>query len=105
ASDVILGQRDLHIKGAEVRKELGEGMELMAIPGIMPPHSDLGEPLSGQKEGTLVAGARDDFGEGRTKLDFELHILPGRDRMRQLNFKYRLVVRIAVVRRDEFHLP
>ena len=80
ADHVILRQRDLHVIGAEVGEELGHGVELMAIPSAVPPHADLGKPLSGEQEGALVAGARNHLRKGRLELDLELHILAGRDR-------------------------
>ena len=62
ADDVVLRQCDLHVVRAEVGEELGHGVELMAIPLAVPPHADLGEPLSREEERPLVAGARDDLG-------------------------------------------
>ncbi len=77
ADDVILRQRDLHVKGAEVGEELRQRVELMAIPLPVPPDADLGEPLPGQQKGALVAGARDHLGKLRLELDLEVTSCPG----------------------------
>src|SRR5208283_1634648 len=104
ADYVALRQSDIHIIGAEVGKEFGRGVELVAVPCAMPPHSNLGKPLSGKQECALVSGASDNFRKRGAKLDPELHVLARRYRMRQAHFEYRLVIGIAVVGRDELHL-
>ena len=104
ADDIILRQRNLHVIGAEVGEELGHGMELVAIPLPVPPQADLGKPLSGEQESALITGARDHLGKGCFELDLELHAFARSDRSRQLHLEDRLVVRIAIVGRDELHL-
>ncbi len=40
-------QSHLHVVSAEIREELRGGVKLVAVPSILPPHSDLREPLPG----------------------------------------------------------
>ena len=53
--DVVLGRRDPDVIGAEVGEEFRHGMKLMAVPCAVPPHPDLGKPLSGQQEACVCS--------------------------------------------------
>ena len=104
ADDFILRQRDFHVEGAEVGEEFRGGVKLVAVPGVFPPHADFREPLADHIEIVGVAGAFDDFG----KLVVESHAKrdgsAGSDRLRQGHLKYGVVIRVVVIRLDEFHL-
>ncbi len=103
-NDVALRQRDLHVVSAEIGKKLSHRVELMAIPCPVPPHADLGKPLSGEQEGALVASAGDHLRENRMELYLEDDVLSGWDRAGKLDFKDGLVVGIAIIGRDKLDL-
>src|SRR5271155_354048 len=46
ADDFILWDGDFHVESAEVSEKFAVGVELMAVPGILPPDADFGEPLA-----------------------------------------------------------
>src|SRR6185312_6586861 len=95
---------ELYVKHAEIGKELGVGVELMAVPRAVPPHSYFGKPLPSENEVAIVAGARHHLGKLVVKLNVKLDRLARCDGLRQLHLDDSFVVGIAVVRRDEFQL-
>src|SRR5207249_6410483 len=84
--------------------ELGRGMELMAVPTVVPPHSDLREPLRNNKEIPLVAGACDNFRKVVVEANPKLDVFAGQHGFRQAHPKDRVVVLVAVVRLDKLNL-
>ncbi len=103
ADDFVLRNGDLHVEGAEVREKFGVGVKLMAVPGVLPPDADFGEPLADHIEIVGVAGALDDLGKHIVKGDVELHGGAGRDWFWQRDLENRAVVLVAIVGMDEFH--
>jgi len=51
---------------------------LMAVPGSVPPDANFGEPLTGEQEIPLPAGALQGLGKLIVESDFELDIAVGR---------------------------
>ena len=104
ADDFILWNRQLHVESTEICKELCRRVELVTIPGALPPHPNLREPLCSHEEVALVTGARQYFAELVVELNSELNRFAGGYRSRQFQLKNSMVVRIAVVGRDELHV-
>ena len=95
-----LRQRERHVVVAEVREELGRGVELVRVPSVVGRDAQLREPLGAEKVVVLPARAR----HGARKPALPVHAkderLAGRDRPRQRDRDERPVVGIAVVRRE-----
>src|SRR5271169_7035233 len=83
ADDFILRDGDFYVEGAEVREKFCGGVELMAVPGVLPPDADFGEPLADHIKIVGVAGALDDFGEDVVEDDVKLHGRAGSDWFRE----------------------
>src|SRR6516225_8969286 len=71
---VVLWHRQFHVISPEVGEELGGGMELVAVPGAMPPHPDLGEPLSDHEEIAFVTSASEHFRKLVVEGDLECYL-------------------------------
>ena len=68
-----LGKRDLHVVVAEVRVELRAGVELVAVPAVLPfEHAELRKPLADQVEIARVPGPGDDPRQLGLELELEL---------------------------------
>ena len=83
-------------------------MELVAVPGAVPPHPDLWEPLSDHEEIAFVTGASEHLRELVVEGDPECYLGTRHHRLPQADLKDGVVVGIAesggVVRLDEMHL-
>jgi hypothetical protein len=104
ADDFVLRQREFHIEGAEIGEEFGVGVELVAIPGVLPPHADFWKPLADHDEVAFVAGAMEDFGKLIVKGNVKLHGSARSYGLGQRDLENGAVVGIVVVGMDEFHL-
>ena len=93
--------RQRHVVDAVVGEELGAGVELMAVPALVLQDAELGEPLRDEEEVADGAGARERARDVRGPFHFDGHAAARRDRPRQRHGHHRLIVRVAVVWRDE----
>ena len=70
----------------------------------MPPHPYFGEPLSAEKEVTLPPRPRLGFWKLCDEGELELNVGTDRDGFRDEQIDHRLIIFIAVVRRDELQI-
>src|SRR5438552_11191525 len=76
-------------------------MELMAVPSVVLQYAELGEPLRDEEEVAYGARPRERAGHVRGPLHLDRRGAARRDRLRERNGHHRLVIRIAIVGRDE----
>src|SRR5438093_820629 len=74
SEDVVLRDRQLYVISPEVGEELCGGVELVAVPGAVPPHPDLWEPLSDHEEIAFVTGTSQHFRELVVEGDLECYL-------------------------------
>ncbi len=99
-----LRDRQPDVVAAEVGKELGRRMELMAVPAGVFEHADLGKPLRDEIEVADRAGARERARHARRPRDLDGDRFTGRDRAVERHFHHGAIVGVAVVWRDEARL-
>src|SRR5262249_49161147 len=104
ANDLVLRYGQPHVVDAEISEEFGRIVVLVAIPGAVPPDSDLGEPLSAEQEITFPAGSGLRLGKLRLEGDLELNECTCRDRLGQAQVDDRLIIFITVVRGNELQI-
>ena len=98
--------RHAHVVHPEIRKELGPNVKLVAVPPAgRIEHADFRKPLRDEEVVADRAGARERARNPRRKRDVEGDRLSRTDRRRQRHCHHRAVVLVAVVGRDEAHLP
>src|SRR5215469_7763191 len=104
ADNFVLGKRQLHVEGSEIGEEFRCGMKLVAIPLILPPHTNLREPLTHHEEVALVAGACENLRQHILKVHVEYDRGAGKYRLWKRDLKDCVVVRVVVVGPNELHL-
>src|ERR1700689_3678968 len=75
----------------------------MAVPLVVPKNADLGEPLRAHEEVPLVSGSGDGEREFVVEGEREANCLTRRKWYGKGDFHDRVIVLIAIVRRDESH--
>ena len=104
ADDLVLRYGELHVVDAEVGKKFCGRVILMTVPGSVPPHADLGEPLSTEQEIALPSGAGLGLRQLIVKCDFELDESAGGIGFVEVQINNGLVVFVAIVGRDELQI-
>ena len=101
AENESLGHGEPHVVHAVIGEELAEGMELMRVPGPLPPDADLGEPL--RDEMVVVDPPRTPdvaVRHLRRPLDLEPRGGVGRDGRGGLDLRHRPVVGVRIIGLD-----
>src|SRR6185369_16194070 len=81
AVNEVLRQGELDVVGSKVGEKLRIQMELVTVPGALPPDANFGEPLPTKDKVALVSGAGDDFWELVVESDAESDFSAGRNRL------------------------
>src|SRR6516164_4603165 len=92
---VVLRDCQFHVISPEIGEELCVGVELMAAPGAMPPHSDLREPLRDHEEIAFVTGASEHFRKVVIEDDPERYLGTWCDWLPEVHMKDSVVVGIV----------
>jgi hypothetical protein len=90
-----------HVVDAEVREELGGGVELMRVPAGFLQHAQFRKPLGDEVVVVDIARARKRPWHLRAPLDLDLDRVAGPDRLWQRHREHGAVLCVAVVWRDE----
>src|SRR5208282_748661 len=97
ANYLVLRHRQLHVINTEVGEELRIEVKLVAIPGAVPPNSNLGKPLTAENKVAIPPGTRHSLGKLIVEFDLELHIPIGWDGLRQVHLNYGAIVLVVVI--------
>src|ERR1700752_1043762 len=76
----------------------------MAIPGVLPPDADFGEPLADHEKVAKISGASHDSRKLVVERNLEFHISACRNGRGKLDLHYGAIGRVVVVGMCELHL-